>query len=347
MSSRVAETLLSQCPKVVAGLDWPSLALTPRDGFVLSRIDGSTSVRLLADVTGLRLDDVVGVLERLEAVGAVQWAGANGHSDVVPTPPQNGTELPVAPAESPESADANDLSAAERRLITAVAAHVGELTHWELLELCGSPSSSDVKRAYFAQSRRFHPDRYFGKNLGSFKARLESIFKAIKRAYEALANDDSRAAYAAPHPPPTVLVPLDVRIARLSSATDNDAKAPAVATASSVAAPATSATTAASAATTGGHATAAIDSDLERHRQEILAMRKGNRLDASYSLSQAQTHAAAGRALLEAGDAQAALDHFKRATLFDPANSAYRQLFEQAQAHVRGQPPAGDDRGST
>ena len=40
--------------------------------------------------------------------------------------------------------------------------------------------------AYFEASRVFHPDRYFGKNLGSFRARLERIFQRLSEAHETL-----------------------------------------------------------------------------------------------------------------------------------------------------------------
>ncbi|MBN1961715.1 MAG: DnaJ domain-containing protein [Deltaproteobacteria bacterium] len=325
------ESFLSLCPQPIAGIDWHSLDLTPRDGFVLSRIDGRMSVRLLSDVAGIPLDEIVTTLKRLETVGAVLW------TKQLETASNNVTTKNINKANEPITNNANDsqldvgdgldavedtdLSPAEQRLINAVNNHYKVLTHWELLELYGSPSNVDIKRAYFAQSRRFHPDRYFGKNLGIFKARLENIFKVIKAAYEVLADDDSKAKYAALHPPPSVLVPLDVIIARMAAAaTSNTNNVPTTPISGVVA----------------KEAIAKDNEELERRRQEILDMRKRHRLDSSYATSQAKTYAAAGRALSESGDNQAALDYFRRATLFDPANTFYRQLFEQTQALVHG-----------
>ena len=58
-------------PRVKTGLRWESLALTAEDGFLLSRIDGATSVMGLSHVTGLSLSKVQEGLRRLRESGAL------------------------------------------------------------------------------------------------------------------------------------------------------------------------------------------------------------------------------------------------------------------------------------
>ena len=58
--------------------------------------------------------------------------------------------------------------------------------HWTVLGLKPGASAEAVKLAYFEASRVFHPDRYYGKSLGSYKARLERIFHRLSDAHEAL-----------------------------------------------------------------------------------------------------------------------------------------------------------------
>jgi tetratricopeptide (TPR) repeat protein len=58
--------------------------------------------------------------------------------------------------------------------------------HWTVLGLKPGASLEAVKAAYFEASRRFHPDRYYGKNLGSFLGRLERIFQRLSEAHEVL-----------------------------------------------------------------------------------------------------------------------------------------------------------------
>jgi hypothetical protein len=51
-----------------------SLPLDPRLAYVLSRIDGQSSIDTLADVTGFSLEALVGHLARLVELGAVELA---------------------------------------------------------------------------------------------------------------------------------------------------------------------------------------------------------------------------------------------------------------------------------
>jgi curved DNA-binding protein CbpA len=52
-----------------------------------------------------------------------------------------------------------------------------------------------VRAAYYEIVRVYHPDRFFGKNLGSYKPKLAKIFARVTDAYEALHRVDSRAEY--------------------------------------------------------------------------------------------------------------------------------------------------------
>ncbi|HUM09884.1 MAG TPA: J domain-containing protein [Myxococcaceae bacterium] len=58
--------------------------------------------------------------------------------------------------------------------------------HWTVLGIKRGADAEAVKLAYFEASRVFHPDRYYGKNLGSYRARLEHIFQRLSEAHEAL-----------------------------------------------------------------------------------------------------------------------------------------------------------------
>ncbi len=60
--------------------------------------------------------------------------------------------------------------------------------HWTVLGLKPGASAEAVKAAYFEASRRFHPDRYYGKNLGSYQGRLERIFHRLSEAHSVLSE---------------------------------------------------------------------------------------------------------------------------------------------------------------
>lgn len=73
----------------------------------------------------------------------------------------------------------------------------------DLFTLLGVPKGADpdtVKKAYFALSRRIHPDRYFRKTLGSFKARIDKVFDAVRKAHQTLTDPVKRERYLAAHP---------------------------------------------------------------------------------------------------------------------------------------------------
>ena len=71
-----------------------------------------------------------------------------------------------------------DLSRDEKRQILRAERDIERATHWELLKLSASSKDSDIKRAYFVASKMYHPDRYYGRAIGSYEGRLERIFKA-------------------------------------------------------------------------------------------------------------------------------------------------------------------------
>mgnify|MGYP003338887439 CR=1 FL=1 len=52
-----------------------------------------------------------------------------------------------------------------------------------------------MKKAYYVAAPEFHPDRYFGKNLGSFKAKMEAVFARITLAHDVLTARERRVEY--------------------------------------------------------------------------------------------------------------------------------------------------------
>jgi DnaJ-class molecular chaperone len=78
--------------------------------------------------------------------------------------------------------------------IEALARIIDDLDYYQLLHLKPSASPRDVKNAYFASSRAFHPDLYRG--LGpSLRAAIAIIAKRISEAYSVLRDPRRRPAY--------------------------------------------------------------------------------------------------------------------------------------------------------
>ena len=89
-------------------------------------------------------------------------------------------------------AETCDLDDDDRRTMLAMARRLGWGDAWSTLGLPPNAEKRRVKRAYFKLSKEFHPDRYFGKKLGSFAQRLERIFEALTRAYTELTDTRAR-----------------------------------------------------------------------------------------------------------------------------------------------------------
>jgi tetratricopeptide (TPR) repeat protein len=92
-------------------------------------------------------------------------------------------------------AEVVDLDLDRRKTILFAEAHLAEWTHWQVLGLPWNASVDEVRAAYIEQVKVFHPDRYPGKKLGTFRSRLERVFRRVTEARDVLASSTSRDDY--------------------------------------------------------------------------------------------------------------------------------------------------------
>jgi len=92
-------------------------------------------------------------------------------------------------------AEAADLDLERRQAILFAEAKLAEWTHWQVLGLPWNASVEAVRAAYIDQVKIFHPDRYPGKKLGSYRGRLERVFRRVTEARDVLTTEPRRAAY--------------------------------------------------------------------------------------------------------------------------------------------------------
>ena len=78
--------------------------------------------------------------------------------------------------------------------ITALAGILGELDYYQLLHLNSDAKPSDIKRAYHATSRAFHPDSNRNQEPEVRRA-IDEIAKRVSEAYSILRNPRRRKAY--------------------------------------------------------------------------------------------------------------------------------------------------------
>jgi len=156
--------------------DVGKLPLDARQGFVLSRVDGRTTVKEIVLLMPFPEAETLAILKALVDVGAIQIEGERRAN-----PSQR---MAIVDAELPPEASAR-IEEMERRVA------VGD--PFALLDIALDADKREVKRAYFQLSKEFHPDRYFGKKLGPWQRRLQDIFSALAAAFELLSDDEQRA----------------------------------------------------------------------------------------------------------------------------------------------------------
>ncbi len=184
-----------QIPQISATWDMGSAQLTPMEGFLLSRIDGRTSCALLRQMAGIPAEEVDTLIERWMAEGVICLV--KGASDSAS--PEGGGPvevlLPGPDDLSPELLQdldpSVDLPEDVQRNILAFTMRFGNCPY----RVLGVPKDVDeagIKKAYFALSREFHPDCFFGKSLGEFEGYIDEIFRHISEAYRYLSNKSNR-----------------------------------------------------------------------------------------------------------------------------------------------------------
>jgi curved DNA-binding protein CbpA len=170
-------------PRLAAGCDPTALSLTPADGYLLSRIDGHTPWNVLRAIGGLSADDVDRRLEAWLEAGVIEVEGASSPPPKPEAPAAGGLDLQVDPT--------LDLDDAVQREVIAFASQLDRPYH-EILGVARDADERAIKKAYFALSKRFHPDRYFRRNLGPFGPVLERCFRRLLEAYELLSDPITR-----------------------------------------------------------------------------------------------------------------------------------------------------------
>jgi curved DNA-binding protein CbpA len=104
-----------------------------------------------------------------------------------------------------------DLDVERRKEILHLEAHLSDWTHWQVLGIPWNASAEEARAAYREKVKVFHPDRYPGKRLGTFRPRLERIFRRLTEAKDLLSDEARRAAYAQKSAAPDEFARLESR----------------------------------------------------------------------------------------------------------------------------------------
>ncbi len=160
---------------------------------MLSRVDGVSSYEQLCVVTGLGFARTFEVLRKLKRDAFIL-----GARDGNPVRPQAGASLlerlddgsPVDPA---LLSGGPDLAPELKMRLVRVHRRLANLSPHELLGVSPGTAGGALKRAYFVASKECHPDRFYRKDIGPFRAILGEIFTHLSRAFRLLQTDSDAA----------------------------------------------------------------------------------------------------------------------------------------------------------
>jgi DnaJ-domain-containing protein 1 len=216
-------------PRLNTAIPMSQLKLSPTEGFVLSRIDGSVSYDEICQISGIGREQTLEILRKLKQQRVILGPGEKAEAAAPPSPwaqtrPAHFAREPKTPppmmvtddmlrkaqekagggstkdAAEPGSTlerlddgsivdpsdliEGPDISGDTKKRIVRLHRRLRILAAHELLGVPPDADRATVKRAFTAASKELHPDRYFGKNLGTFREKLSQIFARLTEAMQ-------------------------------------------------------------------------------------------------------------------------------------------------------------------
>ncbi len=233
--------VLGDLDRVLVASDDPELriqniALTPKEGFVMSRIDGTLTAREVFTIIPLPPEDTERSLFVLLCTGAVEYRTAGAREapgsgvraaraaaaavTAGPTPRPEGPAVPTAPLQAaaapkpttpapPPTAppapvkkeayaiQGRQLLEARRQLIVNAHEAMAAKNHFEFLGVPRTATEGQVKEAYFRLARPLHPDSNRDPGLDDLQGKRDAAFHRLSQAYETLRDPQKRGRYEA------------------------------------------------------------------------------------------------------------------------------------------------------
>src|SRR5690606_32205376 len=170
---------------------------------LLSLVEGEVELGSIALQMGLPVDEAIEIAATLIQKGALVLASPPSDSRDTGAGSSSGKsddERRVPLRESKETtADEGEeeieLDPLRRALVDSTYEALKSASLYEILELSPDADAREIRDAYFRLSKLFHPDTLYGKRLGAYREKMETIFREMTAAYEVLSRRKRRAEY--------------------------------------------------------------------------------------------------------------------------------------------------------
>ncbi|MBN8231725.1 DnaJ domain-containing protein [Corallococcus macrosporus] len=107
-----------------------------------------------------------------------------------PRPPAAASVPPPPPSSEGPALSPEQLVDLESRC-----AKLDQMDYFELLSLERTAAPSDIKKAFYRESRVYHPDRFFHLESKALKDQVNELYKRVTEAYYVLRDDTKRKKY--------------------------------------------------------------------------------------------------------------------------------------------------------
>ena len=170
--------------------------LLPGESFLLTRLDRPARLQELVALSGLRELDAHRIIYGLALSGIVTreyWH----HAFRAEQPGQTGKDpqVPQPPARTREADAAAEAAEQTANLETFLARLAEADDYYEIFDLSRLADANEIKLAYYALARHYHPDRFHIQSGTPQHARISSAFARVTQAYETLTDAKARSMY--------------------------------------------------------------------------------------------------------------------------------------------------------
>jgi DnaJ-class molecular chaperone len=121
---------------------------------------------------------------------------------IAPAAPVAGRPPPAAPRAAPPppppaAAAKGTLDENQMADLVSRCAQLDQLDYFEVLQLPKEATPADIKKAFYRESRAYHPDRFYQLENKELKDQVHELYKRVTEAYYVLRDDTKRRKYLA------------------------------------------------------------------------------------------------------------------------------------------------------
>ncbi len=169
---------------------YQQVQLTPQEGYLLSRVDGTTTAAQLQRVAPMPGAEFSRALAALLVAGVLETRESSSARPLAPTKVETPTEPPAD--------EELQYSARQQREYSEVLKLAGEIRHkdyYRRLGLAKGVSQEQIHSTFLELAKLYHPDRAREGHLLSLRNELAEIYSGIQEAYDTLGSPEKRGRY--------------------------------------------------------------------------------------------------------------------------------------------------------